>query len=41
MFMTSMNLYTTQSLIVDIIAGTGMWAATGAVCAWVLGKVKD
>jgi hypothetical protein len=41
MFMTGMNLYTTQSLIVDIIAGTGMWAATGAVCALVLGKVKD
>jgi hypothetical protein len=41
MFMTGMNLYTTSSLIVDIIAGTGMWAATGAVSAFVLGKVKD
>jgi hypothetical protein len=41
MFMTSMNLYTTPSLVVDIIVGTGMWAATGAVSALVLGKVKD
>lgn len=40
-FMMGMNLYTTQSLIVDIIAGTIMYGAIGAVSAIILGKLKD
>jgi len=40
-FFTGMNLFTGQAFIVDVIAGAGMWAATGGVSALILGKVQD
>jgi hypothetical protein len=40
-FFTGMNLFTGQSLVVDVLAGAGMYGVTGGVAALILGKVKD
>lgn len=37
----TMDISTLPGLIVDIVAGTAMWALTGGVVGWVLGMGKE